>query len=158
MAEVQLKKRLIYLSIIVSLFLIGNMWLDDSLQSFKKGKVVFSEPEIVFDIEIAETELQRAQGLMYRESLDLNAAMLFIFEDEGIQRVWMKNTLIALDVIFLSNTGKVVSILQSLKPCKKPVCEIYASKLSAKYMLEVNAGIVKKTGLMVGQQFVFNRL
>jgi len=158
MSEEQLKKRLVYISIVVSLFLAGGAWFDDSLQTFKKGKVIFSEPEIVFDIEIAETEDQRAQGLMYRELLALNAGMLFIFEAEGIQRVWMKNTLIALDVIFLSNKGKVVSILQYLKPCKRPVCEIYTSKVSAKYMLEVNAGVVKKAGLMIGQQSVFSRL
>jgi len=158
MSEQQLKKRLVYISIVVSLFLAGGVWFDDSLQTFKKGKVIFSEPESVFDIEIAETEDQRAQGLMYRESLALNAGMLFIFEQEGIQRVWMKNTLIALDVIFLSSKGKVVSILHDLKPCKRPVCEIYTSKVSAKYMLEVNAGVVKKAGLMIGQQSVFSRL
>jgi len=38
------------------------------------------------------------------------------------------------------------------------VCDIHTSKVAAKYMLEVNTGVVKKTGLMVGQQFVFNRL
>ncbi|MFK5949650.1 MAG: DUF192 domain-containing protein [Methylococcales bacterium] len=128
------------------------------MEVFSKGQVVFPKQGQVFQVEIAETASQRTHGLMYRRSMAANKGMLFVFEQAGVQRVWMKNTLIALDIIFLSKQGKIVSILQNIQPCKQPVCKVYTSKKSAKYMLEIKAGKVKKAGLTMGQQFVFNRL
>lgn len=117
--------------------------------------VVFSDPKVEFQVEVAETEDQREQGLMYRKTMASNAGMLFVFEQQDIQRVWMKNTLISLDIVFLSTQGEIVSILQHIKPCEQVNCPVYESKKPAKYMLEVNAGMVKIAGLELGQTFSF---
>ena len=122
----------------------------------EKGTVRFYEQNVEFQVEIVKTEKQRAYGLMYRPVMALNEGMLFIFDRQANQRVWMKNTLLALDVIFLSKQGKIVSILQSLKPCEQKECKVYDSIKKAKYMLELNAGVVEKSGLKLGQTFAFD--
>ena len=52
-------------------------------------------------VEIADSADERERGLMFRESLDANTGMLFIFDDRGVLNFWMKNTLIPLDIIFI---------------------------------------------------------
>ena len=118
------------------------------------ARVIFPESDLILQVEIAETEKQRENGLMFRSFLPLNQGMLFVFDQDTMQGVWMKNTLIALDVVFLSGKGAIVSIIQDLKPCIKAPCEIYESKEKAKYMLEMNAGVIKKMGVSVGQTFI----
>lgn len=64
----------------------------------------------------------------------------------------MKNTLLALDVLFLSGDGKIVAMLKDLQPCRREPCRIYDSKIPARYMLELSAGFIDKHTLEVGQQ------
>lgn len=154
MEDRQLKKQVIYIFFALLVLVIGFSWTDTSSRSLGRGKVSFPKQGIEFQVEIAETESQRAQGLMFREAMPLNEGMVFVFDKQAIQRVWMKNTLIELDVIFLSNSGMIVSMLQSLKPCKQTECDIYASEGNAKYMLEVNAGVIEKVGLKIGQKII----
>lgn len=152
------KKQIIY-------FIIGIviLWLWIELSSphldsnGREAQVIFPYQGLKLIVEIAETEKQRAQGLMFRSSLAVNRGMLFVFEQENIQKVWMKNTLIALDVVFLSEKGKVVSINQGLKPCMQEPCIVYESNKKAKFMLEVNAGVIDNTGIRVGQKFHYQR-
>ncbi len=158
MERSRLKLLFICLNMLILILLISCGKEEQSLEMFSKGQVIFPEQGQVFQVEIAETASQRTRGLMYRESMAANKGMLFVFEQAGVQRVWMKNTLIVLDIIFLSKQGKIVSVLQNIKPCKQTVCEVYTSNKVAKYMLEVNTGKIKKAGITIGQQFVFNRL
>ena len=98
--------------------------------------------------EIADDNMERAIGLMNRTSLEENNGMLFVWEDESPRSFWMKNTLIPLDMIFISANGTIVDIT-TMQPCKTLFCESYKSK-PAKYVLEVNAGFVEKHGVKVG--------
>ncbi|MGR8931841.1 MAG: DUF192 domain-containing protein [Gammaproteobacteria bacterium] len=107
-------------------------------------------------VEIADTEARRERGLMYRNSLPENQGMLFIHPESRVLAVWMKNTLIPLDVIFLSSNGKIVSMLQNLTPCNHDPCPISTSTEKANYMLEVNAGFIEKHQLEVGQGIDIN--
>jgi uncharacterized membrane protein (UPF0127 family) len=129
---------------------------EQQLAAFGKGTVEIGNQGFTLSIEVASTENQRSIGLMYRGYLDLNKGMLFIFEHPAIQRVWMKNTLIPLDVLFVSAQGKIISIHKGLQPCVKKSCEIYDSMGIAKYMLEVNAGVVKKEKLKVGMTVILS--
>jgi uncharacterized membrane protein (UPF0127 family) len=143
--------------ILVFLFIIAMAALsfnrDKATQfEFDKGKVVFLKQGMAIDVEIAITDKQRRIGLMHRGQLIKNAGMLFVFEQEYIQRVWMKNTLIPLDVIFISTQNKVVSFFKNLKPCKKKGCDIYMSDGNAKYMLEVNTGMINGNEIEIGQK------
>lgn len=102
-----------------------------------------------FRVEIADTPEERTQGLMYREFLPEKRGMLFVFEDEHIRSFWMKNTLISLDMIFINSKQEVVDV-QTAKPCEEDPCISYTSQESAKYVLEVNAGIAKEYGVHIG--------
>lgn len=151
------KKTLIYIAIVLFCVLIGKAFFSQTQSALKTARVVIPAGGY-FIVEIAETEKQRMQGLMYRRFLAKDNGMLFVFEQVDIQKVWMKNTLIDLDVIFIAESGLVVSIVKNLKPCVQLACEIYPSSKKAKYMLEVNAGIVEKTAIRLGQKLVFEGL
>jgi len=88
-------------------------------------------------LELATTDEERAQGLMFREELCSECGMLFIFEEEDVRNFWMKNTLIPLDIIFINKDFEVVSISHAL-PCEEVICERYSSKGEAMYVLETN--------------------
>ena len=68
----------------------------------------------------------------------------------------MKNTLIPLDVLFLSNNGKVISMLHDLQPCIQEPCPIFTSMDKAQYMLEVTAGFIDKHRIEVGQTLILD--
>jgi uncharacterized membrane protein (UPF0127 family) len=93
-------------------------------------------------VEVADTPEKRERGLMLREKLGQKEGMLFVFPHEGLKIFWMKNTLIPLDIIFVSSNFKVASYVKDAPPCKINPCETYSSKYPARYALEVNAGFI----------------
>lgn len=105
-----------------------------------------------FYVELATTPDDRARGLMFREHLDPDKGMLFIFEEEGVHPFWMKNTLIPLDIIWISEDKEVVFISKNTQPCKTDICPSINPSKKAKYVLEVNGGISDKIGLNVGDK------
>ena len=106
----------------------------------------------VVEVEIADNFEERSVGLMYREDLEDDRGMFFIFEESAYKAFWMKNTLITLDLIFISENFKVVDVKENFEPCDKNVCESYKPKEKAKYVLEVNAGFVKGHNIRVGDE------
>src|SRR3989344_4541488 len=78
---------------------------------------------IKINVEIADDNEERMKGLMFRERLDENAGMLFVFEDEQYQAFWMKNTLIPLDIIFIGKNLEIVDI-ENAVPCKTGDCAL----------------------------------
>ena len=146
-----------YVSIIF-LILITTVYAEEQYKKFGHGKVVFFEQDLTIEVEVATTEKQRTRGLMFREYLAPNKGMLFVFEQEVIQKVWMRDTLIPLDIVFVSAEGKIVSIIKGLQPCVKEICDIYTSTERAKYMLEVNEGMVSRRGISISQMLTFKNL
>lgn len=143
------QKRIVFFILI---FILSYGWAEEQHKIFDQGKVVFSSQRLVVNIEVATTKLQRTLGLMFRNFLPKNEGMLFVFEQQTFQKIWMKNTLIPLDVIFISGHGKIVSIIKGLQPCTEKSCEIYESAEKAKYMLEINQGIIERNKIEVGQE------
>ncbi|MBI2667761.1 DUF192 domain-containing protein [Candidatus Woesearchaeota archaeon] len=108
--------------------------------------------EIKVNIEIADSDSERTQGLMFRESLDKNSGMLFVFEDEDYHSFWMKNTLIPLDMIFISKNLKIVDIKHAV-PCDDE-CISYKPKDKAKYVLEVNNNFAIENNINLGDKVI----
>lgn len=106
------------------------------------------------DVEIADDAYQRETGLMYRQSLQENRSMLFIFESEAQRGFYMKNTNIPLDLIFLDRNLQVVSIAKDAKPHS---LETIPSDKPAQYVLEVNAGLTDEWELAPGDRLILNR-
>lgn len=105
-----------------------------------------------FSVELAKTEAERERGLMSRTQLDKNSGMLFIFDKENIYPLWMKNTLIPLDMIWIDGNRKVVFISQEVAPCKGIICPQINPNVNAKYVLEINSGLCKEIGLKLGDE------
>ena len=104
-----------------------------------------------FSVEYAQTDEERAKGLMFKESMADDEGMLFIFDEEKSRRFWMKNTLIPLDIIFLDENKTVVFIHENAQPCKEDPCKLYESP-PAKYVFEINGGLTKKKNIVIGSQ------
>lgn len=106
-------------------------------------------------VEIADDNEERIQGLMFRDELDYNSGMLFVFNNEKIRSFWMKNTYIPLDMIFISSNKTIVDIHENTEPCKTVGCKSYISNKPARYVLEVNSGYVSEKGFKVGDEVEF---
>ena len=111
--------------------------------------------DIYFNAEIVKTKIKRERGLMFRKNLNLNRGMLFIFPNESKVSMWMKNTLISLDIIFISKNYKIVDIIKNTKAMSK---YIITSSVKAKYALEINAGLVKKHNIKIGNNIYFEEV
>ncbi len=107
----------------------------------------------VLDIELAMSPESRTRGLMFREHMDENQGMAFLFERERPLSFWMKNTLIPLDILFINAEGRVVDI-QTMEPCpaQEQRCPSYLSVAPASYAVELNKGAAETFGFQVGTQ------
>lgn len=100
------------------------------------------------EAEVARTADERAQGLMYRESLARGKGMLFVFPDSQIRSFWMKNTFIPLDIAFLDAEFRIVDI----KAMEPENTTSLPSALPAMFALEVPLGWFEEMGISVGAQ------
>ncbi|MDA1028351.1 MAG: DUF192 domain-containing protein [Bacteroidetes bacterium] len=105
-------------------------------------------------IEVAEDDSSRTRGLMQRDKLPDGSGMLFVFPSESQQGFWMANTRIALDLIFIREDGTVQSVAKYIQPMRT---ETVPSRGPAKYVLEVNAGVVDSMGLQEGDLVTWGR-
>ena len=119
----------------------------------KEGELSFQDENGKFisqiDIEIAQDAVKRAVGLMYRERLNENQGMLFIFQHETYQSFWMKNTVLPLDIIFVNKNKEIVTIYRNTTPFSE---ESYPSTKPAIYVVEVNAGYTSDHGIKEGDK------
>jgi uncharacterized protein len=103
----------------------------------------------VFSVEIATTEQEKETGLMYRKELADGKGMLFDFSPEQEVSMWMKNTYISLDMIFIRADGTILRIAENTEPLST---KIIPSQGLAKGVLEVIAGTAKKYGIEPGDR------
>jgi len=109
-------------------------------------------------LELAVTQEETAQGLMFRPRLAPDRGMLFIFEQERIPSFWMKNTLIPLDIVFLDPAGRVVDISADARPCQGEPCPQYRPRTPALAVLEINSGAAASHGVVPGAVIRFRRV
>jgi uncharacterized membrane protein (UPF0127 family) len=103
----------------------------------------------VFSVEMATTEQEKETGLMYRKELADGKGMLFDFSPEQQVSMWMKNTFISLDMIFIRADGRILRIAENTEP---ESTRIIPSGGLAKGVLEVIAGTAKKYGIQPGDR------
>ena len=103
----------------------------------------------VFAVEMATTEEEKTTGLMYRKELPDGKGMLFDFTPEQEVSMWMKNTFISLDMIFIRADGRILRIAENTEPQST---RIIPSGGLAKGVLEVIAGTAKKYGIAPGDR------
>ena len=137
-----------------SIYLIFYFFLV-SFYTFSNEKIDLSiyNKNITFNVEVAKTIEERRIGLMYRKKLLNNEGMLFIFPREKIIQLWMKNTYIPLDVIFISENKVIVDIKKNMEKLSETIVK---SKVKSRYALEFNAGLINKLDIEIGDKVLFN--
>ena len=106
-----------------------------------------------YAVEVADDDAERARGLMFRDAMARDAGMLFVHQREEPQAYWMKNTRIALDILYFDARRKLVSQQRDVPPCSAGnACPAYPSEGPALYVLELNAGEAEKLGLRDGAE------
>jgi uncharacterized membrane protein (UPF0127 family) len=123
--------------------------LDAGRPATENLTLVVSGAPHALEVEVARDEAMRERGLMYRRHLPENRGMLFDFGREQSVLMWMKNTYIPLDMIFISRNGRVTHIEANTEPLSEA---IISSQGPAFAVLEVNAGVAAKIGLKPGDQ------
>lgn len=117
--------------------------------SFQSLEIVTKSGVQVFSVEVATTEEEKTTGLMYRKQLADGKGMLFDFSPEQQVTMWMKNTYISLDMIFIRADGRILRIAENTEPLST---KIISSGGLAKGVLEVVAGTAKKYGIEPGDR------
>lgn len=123
-------------------------YYQDGVLTLKRGEISLAS----FAVEVADDEKSRATGLMYRQSLAPDQAMLFIYDRARLVRMWMKNTYVPLDMLFADDYGRITRIHTGAIPQDLTVID---GGDAVRYVLEVVAGTVRDKGLKVGDVMVY---
>jgi uncharacterized protein len=111
--------------------------------------------KVLFRVEVAVTPEEHARGLMYRSRLADDAGMVFVFEQPAIQRFWMKNTLIPLDMIFIGKDRRIVGVVENAAPETESERMVGAP---SQYVLEIGGGLSAKLGIRRGEPVDFQNV
>ena len=117
--------------------------------SFQPLEIVTRNGVQVFSVEMATTEEEKQTGLMYRKELADGKGMLFDFNPEQEVSMWMKNTYVSLDMIFIRADGRILRIAENTEPLST---KIISSRGPARAVLEVVAGTAQKYGIRPGDR------
>ena len=104
-----------------------------------------------FKVEVAETPEQMTQGLMFRRSLAPDAGMLFDYKHPTTATMWMRNTLIPLDMLFVDAQGRIVNIHQRAVPQS---LDVIAAEAPVRAVIELNGGTAARLGIQPGDRVV----
>ncbi len=105
--------------------------------------------------ELAVTDEEHAQGLMFREKILPDQGMLFVFSEESPHTFWMKNTLIPLDMIWLGRDRRIIHIVRNAPPCPEEPCPTYGPDVPILFVLELKGGQADAFGLKIGDRLEF---
>ncbi|MEK6953215.1 MAG: DUF192 domain-containing protein [Nanoarchaeota archaeon] len=136
-----------YKLIILTLFLIVLIGCSSSNYVEIKGKKI--------NIEIADTKEEQILGLMYRDKLDENSGMLFVYNASEVRNFWMANMQFPLDLLFINEDKKIIKI-EPASLCENKICNIYSSNVPAMYVLEVNAKFSEENNIKAGDLVSIN--
>lgn len=123
------------------------------LEGFPRARAVIETREARHELEIflAVTTAQRAQGLMFIRELDEFEGMLFSSRKPAVVSMWMKNTSLSLDMLFIGADGRIVRIIERTTPLAE---DTISSVEPVTAVLELSAGFAARHGVMPGDRFV----
>ena len=141
------RRRLYLLAVLVCVSLLCKGLWDVCYGEPKRNKILpINVAGIELEVELATTFEEQILGLMYRDRLEENNGMLFVFPREKVLSFWMKDTRIPLSIAFIKADGRIIQI-ESMKPYS---LDTHVSKEKAKYALEMNEGWFKAHNVREG--------
>lgn len=137
--------------LIVAAVVMGTWPSAATAVEFPKARlqVATSTGDVTLAIELARTPDQRSQGLMFRTEMAPDAGMLFIYDSPGTISMWMKNTILSLDMLFIAGDGRITHIVAHTMPMSET---IIGSRGTARAVLELNAGAARQLGIKTGDR------
>lgn len=105
--------------------------------------------KVVVQVELAETQAERARGLMGRTTLAADEGMAFTFPHDTTSAFWMQDTLVPLSIAFYDESGRIVRILD-MEPCREDPCPLYWPRVAYRGALEANRGAFARWGVREG--------
>ena len=123
-------------------------------EAFGKATMVISASSLAcyrFDLWLARERPQQTRGLMFVRDLPDDTGMLFIYAEPGRRSMWMKNTYLPLDMLFIREDGTVSSIVANTEPLS---LRSISSEEPVTYVLELNAGITERLGIVPGDRIL----
>lgn len=149
-------KKLLMLLLITSAFMVkADNYALRELENWEKNIIKISNSSDIlhtFEVYIADSNSKRKKGLMYIENLPNNHGMLFKFNSPRIASMWMKNTYISLDLLFIDKNQTIVKIHNNAEPFN---LKSISSKLKVKWVLEINGGLAEELGINPGNKIIF---
>lgn len=151
-----ISKTSIVKSAVLALFLLAPVAVGAQAAAVQQEMTFASEPLTVtsakgvkhaFTVELALTDSEREHGLMFRKSMPADHGMLFDFGTTRRVMMWMENTPLPLDMLFLDAKGTVTRVQENAVPYSQAIID---SDKPVKYVIELNGGSVKKLGIAVG--------
>ncbi len=143
-----------FFSVAFALIIMIPIMLTESSAGSSTGKgltplvAATSKGQFTYNIELAISGEQRTRGLMFRKQMPQDYGMLFDFDRTQKVMMWMKNTFLPLDMIFMRVDGTIAHIVENTTPHS---LAIISSRFPVRYVLELNAGEVARTGMRPGQ-------
>lgn len=147
-----ISKLILIAVVIIVIFKLYSYYQDN----FSMDHVEFGTAEIAFkkngladvniNVDVADTVAERAKGLMFVKSMPEDKGMLFDYKSSGVRRMWMKNTYISLDMIFVDEKFKIKHIIENTIP---ESLNQLSSIVPVSYVIEVNAGFVAKNNISI---------
>lgn len=134
------------------LILLGWMWTSLNPPPLLPLKIHTATRDISYGVEMARSDAEQQKGLMYRRHLPENQGMVFIFSKPTKITMWMKNTYISLDMLFINENGYVIQIVENTTPESET---IISSQELVRAVLEINAGQVAKNTIAVGNKVLY---
>ncbi len=129
-----------------------------SLTKFGHGEVEITtaaQKTYRFNVEVATDDKQRARGLMFRRQMKDMSGMFFIYDQPRLIRMWMKNTILSLDIIFIDEKGTILNIAKNTTPQS---LKVIPSLGNTKYVLELNAGLTGYFNIKAGDNLKYQKL
>jgi uncharacterized protein len=114
-------------------------------------EIASSQARHIFQVEVMRTPEEKAKGLMFRQYMPENRAMLFDFQREEPVSMWMRNTYIPLDMLFIKADGVVHHIHARAQPLDETTI---SSNGNVRFVLEINGGLAAKLGMKAGDKVV----
>lgn len=144
--------RAFFSTLAMFLFALSSYAQEPAAPSFKKVKAKIGGVPVT--LEVADTPEKLAYGLMYREKLEANSGMVFIFEKEEFRHFWMKNTFVDLSIGFFNAKKELVDIqeMSRMKSVMDQDVNTYVSTKPAMYAVEMNKSWFKKNKIKTGSK------
>lgn len=140
----------------LSLLLLSLLLLGCAGEERMEVGLLWEGGEAIFELAIADAPDERRRGLMNRTREQVGDGMLFIFEEQEQRSFWMHDTLVALDLLFIDEHGRIVHLVEGAQPCPELPCPSIPSVQPTRFVVELPATSASAHAIPLGAQLLID--